>query len=115
MALIRARQRALTAVSPHNASGPYLVPKRSSIPPDPPPPPDFLVFGPFVTGFSGTRFWLRVPEGAVTNAEAWQIGFDVDGDPDPDVWVSLVGLLYQLDLEGRRYVRARARENGWTG
>ncbi|SFL44687.1 hypothetical protein [Shimia aestuarii] len=187
MALIRHKQRSLTALTPHNANAQYLVPNRRKITantitadgaalPDPVPDgysirltyyannveidhgflsvgetalatalanlataaeteaatetatvsaPDIvltgaigyfladatlteilpLVYGPFST-VTGVTYWLR--------AGVWTIGFDIDADPDPDLFVPLATFLASaIGPVTRQQVTEQAQQLGW--
>lgn len=75
----------------------------------------FDTFGPYTHTASSTTFWVRYPTGAVADELAWQIGFNIDSDADPDVWANLVMFLATLSGAQRAYIRNRAVDNGWTG
>ena len=113
MPLIRPRQRVVTALFPHPANRQYIVPKRGK--PPKPEPVEYQVFGPFTHKPSELTFWLRYPTGAVQQADAWEIGFNIDKPPEPDVWVSLVDFIEAATNGQKQSVRHHARANGWPG
>lgn len=60
----------------------------------------------------GADYWLRVrPNGR------WQVGWNIDSDPDADVWQRLANFVNDgsVDPDYRADVRAYAMQRGWNG
>ena len=73
-------------------------------PPPAPPPPPRSIFGPYQTS-DGTPYWI--------NAADWSAGFDIDTDPDPDVFIPLTTLLPLIPPAPADEIRQQAISLGW--
>ena len=64
-----------------------------------------VILGPFTA--NGTRYWLDTVK--------WNVWFDIDGDPLPDLAVPLKTFLDNagVDPMTRSSIRRKARDNGW--
>jgi hypothetical protein len=69
--------------------------------------------GPFPSLTGGAPYWLRVRP----RNKKWEVGFDVDQDPDADVWTNLKAFVDnpQIVTPYRKEIEARAKANGWDG
>lgn len=68
--------------------------------------PTIILEGPFNT--SGVKYWLLAQNATPTEAMV-SVGFDIDADPNPDVFVPLKTFIDNPDLDPKAQAAIRAK------